>query len=138
MSHASELSPAGWSAARARNVVLWVLQVGAAATFYVAGLGKLFGEPSTVALFESLGAGHWFRYLTGIVEITGATLLLVPAFAGLGALLLSGVMLGAVATHLFAVGGSPLLPIILLAVLGAVGYGRWQRTLRLVQWLRGG
>lgn len=132
MSQATQLLPFNWTGPRARNVALWVLQIGAAATFFGAGLGKLTGDPHMVALFEALGAGSWFRYLTGAIELTGALLLLIPVLSGVGALLLAGVMLGAIATHLFWVGGSPALPAALLLVVGVVAYGRRERTLRLL------
>lgn len=119
-------------AGRARNVALWVLQVAAAAMLGMAGFAKLTGAPDMVALFDAVGIGQWFRYATGALEVAGAALLLVPALAGAGALLLAGVMLGAALTHLFVIGGSPAVPLVLLAVLAAVAYGRRERTLRLL------
>ena len=73
-----------------------------------------------------------FRYVTGGLEVLGATALLVPRLAGAGALLLAGVMVGAVATHLFVVGGSPLMALVLLAVTALVAWSRRERTLRLL------
>jgi uncharacterized membrane protein YphA (DoxX/SURF4 family) len=113
------------------NVVMWVLQIAAAAMFLMVGFLKLSGNPQLVGLFEAIGLGQWFRYLTGTLEVTGAVLLLVPRLSGLGALMLFGVMIGAVITHLFIVGGNPLMAIILLVVTGVVGWGRRQRTLGL-------
>lgn len=98
----------------------------------MAGFSKLTGAEQMVGLFESIGVGQWFRYVTGLLEITGAVLLLIPTLAGVGALLLACVMLGAVATHLFVIGGSPLTPLVLLAVLLVIAWGRRRRTLRLV------
>ena len=85
-----------------------------------------------VGLFEAIGVGQWFRYLTGTLEVAGAILLLIPRTSGLGALMLVGVMTGAVMTHLFIVGGSPLMAIILLVVTGIVAWGRRQRTMNLL------
>jgi hypothetical protein len=45
-------------------------------------------------------------------------------------------MVGAVMTHLFIVGGSPLAAIILLVVTTAVAWGRRQRTKNLLAGLR--
>ena len=101
------------SSAKIVNIVLWVLQIGAAGMFLMVGFLKLSGNPQLVALFEAIGIGQWFRYLTGSLEVAGAILLLIPRTSGLGALILVGTMLGAVATHLFIVGGSPLMAIIL-------------------------
>jgi putative oxidoreductase len=95
------------STAKTMNIALWVLQIGAAGMFLVVGFFKLSGDPRMVGLFDAIGVGQWFRYVTGSLEVLGAILLLIPRLSGLGALLLVGVMLGAVATHLFIVGGSP-------------------------------
>jgi putative oxidoreductase len=108
------------------------LQIGAAGMFLMLGFLKLSGDPRMVALFEAIGLGQWFRYVTGSLEVLGAVLLLVPRLSGLGALLLMGVMLGAVPTHLFVVGGSPLSAIILLIVTGVVAWGRRKRTMNLL------
>jgi uncharacterized membrane protein YphA (DoxX/SURF4 family) len=113
------------------NVGLWILQIGAAGMFLMVGFLKLSGDPQLVGLFEAIGLGQWFRYLTGSLEVLGAVLLLVPRLSGLGALLLVPVMLGAVATHLFVVVGNPLQAIILLIVTGIVAWERRERTMNL-------
>jgi putative oxidoreductase len=114
------------------NVGLWILQIGTAGMFLMVGFFKLSGDPQMVELFDAIGLGQWFRYLTGSLEVLGAVLLLVPRLSGLGGLLLVGVMLGAVATHLFVVGGSPLAAIILLIVTGIIAWGRRRRTINLL------
>lgn len=114
------------------NVVLWVLQIAAAGMFLMVGFLKLSGNPQLVGLFEAIGLGQWFRYLTGALEVAGAILLLIPRTSGLGALMLVGVVTGAVVTHLFIVGGSPLMAIILLVVTGVITWGRRQRTMNLL------
>ena len=118
------------------NVGLWILQIGAAGMFLMVGFLKLSGDAQMVGLFDAVGLGQWFRYVTGSLEVLGAVLLLVPRLSGLGALLLVGVMLGAVPTHLFVVGGSPLSAIILLIVTGVVAWGRRRRTMNLLAELR--
>jgi putative oxidoreductase len=114
------------------NVGLWVLQIGAAGMFLMAAFGKLTSDPQMVGMFDAIGIGQWFRYLTGSLEVLGAILLVIPRLSGLGAWLLVGVMLGAVATHLFIIGGSPLMAIILLIVVGIIAWGRRQRTMNLL------
>ncbi len=116
------------STGKIMNVVLWILQIAAAGMFLMVGFLKLSGNAQLVGLFEAIGLGQWFRYLTGTLEVAGAILLLIPRTSGLGALMLAGVMAGAVMTHLFIVGGSPLMAIILLAVTTVVAWGRRQRT----------
>ncbi len=120
------------STAKIMNVVLWVLQIAAAGMFLMVGFSKLSGNAQMVGLFEAIGIGQWFRYLTGALEVGGAILLLIPRTSGLGALMLVGVMIGAVVTHLFVVGGSPLMATILLVVTGVVAWGRRQRPKNLL------
>jgi uncharacterized membrane protein YphA (DoxX/SURF4 family) len=119
-------------AGKVRNVVLWVLQIPAAAMIGMAGAMKLSGQPQMVAMFGTLGLGQWFRYVTGGLEVLGAVMLLVPRLAGAGALLLCCVMVGAIATHLFVIGGNPAIPIVLLLVLAVIAWFRRDRTLRLL------
>src|SRR6185295_19795134 len=78
------------------NVGLWILQIAAAGMFLMVGFFKLSGDPRMVGLFDAIGVGQWFRYVTGSLEVLGAILLLTPRLSGLAALLLVGVMLGAV------------------------------------------
>jgi uncharacterized membrane protein YphA (DoxX/SURF4 family) len=112
---------------RWRNWTAWGLQGLAALVFLAAGGAKLLSVPSMVEVFEGVGAGQWFRYVTGSIEIAGAVLLLIPATVLAGAALLGCVMLGATYTHLFLIGGSALPALVLLALLGAVAWLRRPR-----------
>jgi uncharacterized membrane protein YphA (DoxX/SURF4 family) len=53
----------------AKSIGLWELQVLTAAAFLMAGFAKLSGQPQMVETFEKLGAGQWFRYVTGGIEV---------------------------------------------------------------------
>ena len=66
------------STGRIVNVVLWVLQIAAAGMFLNVGFLKLSGNPQLVSLFQAIGIGQWFRFLTGSLEVAGAILLLIP------------------------------------------------------------
>ena len=120
------------STGKIMNVGLWILQIGAAGMFLMVGFFKLSGDPQMVGLFDAIGLGQWFRYVNGSLEVLGAILLLFPRLSGLGALLLVGVMLGAVPTHLFVVGGDPLPAIILLIVTGVIAWGRRERAMNIL------
>ena len=120
------------SSGRIMNVILWILQIAAAGMFLMAGSMKLTGNAQMVGMFEAIGFGQWFRYLTGAIETGGAILLLIPRTSGVGALLLAGVMVGAVVTHLGIIGGSPMMPIVLLVVTSVVAWGRRERTMTLL------
>ena len=99
---------------RAALIALWAIQLAVAGMFLFAGSLKLAGAPLMVATFDTIGIGQWFRYLTGGIEVVSGAALLVPSLAPFGALLLVPTMVGAIATHVFIVGGSPLAAILLL------------------------
>src|SRR5258707_199687 len=115
-----------WSGAQAKPAqrsrvltgTLWALQIGSAAMFLFAGGLKLAGVPLMVQQFGVIGIGQWFRYLTGTIEVVSAVLLLIPSVAAYGAAALAVTMIGAIVTHLFIIGGSPLISIVLLASTG--------------------
>jgi hypothetical protein len=101
--------------------------------FLLAGTLKLIGLPMEVELFTAIGIGQWFRYFTGSLEVAAAIGLFIPSVAMIAALLLAVVMVGAIVTHLFIVGGSPLIPIALLAITIGIAYlRREQISSRLV------
>ena len=119
-------------AGRLKASVLWVLQIGSALMFFFAGGFKLAGAEQMVGLFNVIGIGQWFRYLTGGLEVLGAIALLIPALAGLGAALLTAVMIGAVVTHLFILHSPPTEPALLLAAMVIVAWGRRDRIRRIL------
>ena len=105
-------------------VALWLTQCAVAAMFLFAGGLKLTGAPEMVGLFDAIGVGQWFRYVTGSIEVVSAVALLVPAWAAFGALLLIPTMAGAVVTHLFIVGGSAAPATVLLTGSLAIAWAR--------------
>jgi putative oxidoreductase len=109
---------------RAGTIALWTTQLLVAGMFLLAGGLKLAGAPPMVALFEALGVGQWFRYVTGSIEVVSALALLVPSLALFGALLLIPTMIAAIATHLFIVGGSPVPATVLLIGSVAIAWAR--------------
>jgi putative oxidoreductase len=81
-----------------RNAVgEWTIRIGAAVFYLVFGLEKFSNDPAShwVQLFRSIGAGNWFRYFTGAVEVSGALLVLIPRTATAGLLLLAATMASA-------------------------------------------
>jgi putative oxidoreductase len=117
---------------KALNIALWVVQGLLAFAFVGAASGKLLGKPEMVALYDVIGIGQWFRYVTGLVELTGAVLILVPKTRVIGAGLLAGTMLGAIATHVFVLHSAPTAPAVLLALVAFVLWGRRAELARLV------
>ena len=92
---------------KGRLITLWTLSGLVALAFAFVGGGKLAGTAAMVELFDKVGLGQWFRYLTGLLELSGGIGLLIPRYAFYAAVLLVSVMIGAIITHVAIVGGSP-------------------------------
>lgn len=116
--------PLAPSTSRAGTVALWAAQIVVAGLFLFSGGLKLAGPPVVVQMFDAIGIGQWFRYLTGSIEVIAAVLLLTPRLAIFGALLIIPTMIGAVATHLFIIGGTSLPAIVLLVGSSAIAWAR--------------
>jgi putative oxidoreductase len=102
-----------------RRAGSWVLQGIVATAFVAAGAAKLAGADYMVELFNEIGLGQWFRYATGLVEVTGAVALVAPGLIALGGTLLGTTMIFAALTHLFVRHTSPV-PAIVLGLLNAL------------------
>ena len=109
---------------KALNIALWMLQVLVGLTLVAAGSGKLWGSPDMIALFNAVGIGQWFRYVTGSLEVLGALLLIVPGKTAFGAVLLACVMAGAVVAHLTVLHTAATSPLVLFAVTALIAWGR--------------
>jgi len=121
---------------RVALVALWLTQIALAGMITLAGGLKLAGVPMMVALFDAIGVGQWFRYLTGSIEVVSAVALLVPSLAPFGALLLIPTMVGAITTHLFIVGGSPVPAAVLLIGSLVIAWARRDQLARAFSRLR--
>ena len=104
---------------RAGSIGFWLLKGLVALAFIAAALLKLSGDPKMVTEFGEIGFGQGFRYLTGVIEVLGAVLLLVPRAARLGALLLLGICVGALVAQIVVLHGD-LIHVFVLGVLLAV------------------
>jgi putative oxidoreductase len=120
------------SPGKAWRVTLWVLQVLAAVMFLFAGYLKLSSSPDMVALFAGIGAGQWFRYVTGALEILGALALFIPRLRAPGAIGLGLLLVGALITDLFIVHISPLPALVDLVVVAVIAWGRRQELATLL------
>ena len=100
----------------------WVLRTVVAAMFLLAGGGKLAGAAPMVQMYDTIGVGQWFRYVTGLIEVGSAMLLFVPSLAGLAALLLACTMVGAIIAHLTVLHTAPTGPVVLLCLSGSIAW----------------
>ena len=81
-----------------RNVLRdWLVRGAVAAVFVLFGAEKFPSGPGSewVGMFRQIGLGQWFRYFTGVVEILGGVLVLIPWTVTAGLALLACTMLGA-------------------------------------------
>jgi putative oxidoreductase len=75
-----------------KKIGAWILVVLLALLFVPIGSMKLLGVPGAVKEFEMIGFGQWFRYVTGILEVSGAVGLLIPRYRFWAALLIACIM----------------------------------------------
>ena len=83
-----------------RNILAWMLTILLAIAFTFAGGVKLVNNPQMVQEFAQVGLGQWFRYFTGILEVSGAIGLLIPSVRFWAALQIAAVMVGATLTNI--------------------------------------
>jgi putative oxidoreductase len=85
----------------ASNILAWILAVLLAVVFVFAGGVKLLGARAMVQEFAQIGIGQWFRYFTGILEVSGAIGVLVPKYRFGAALQIAVIMVGATAVNIW-------------------------------------
>ncbi|MFD9945347.1 DoxX family protein [Nonomuraea sp. NPDC059023] len=122
---------------RRANVVLWIVQIVLGLDFIAGGVTKLIGLPVMVNLFERIGAGQWFRYLVGFLELAGGIGVLIPALAGLASLGLTALLVSAAFTNVVVIDDPPWVPLFWLAVATVVAWRRWPQTKALFARVKG-
>lgn len=109
-----------------RKVMVWAVTIFVAAVMFLSGFGKIVQMASWQQQFAGAwGLPGWLAPVTGVVEIAGAALLVVPRRAVFGGALIVLVMIGASGAHIMA-GELGRLPV--TATLGALA--------ALVAWYR--
>jgi len=110
-------------------IVDWCLRGGVAAAFMIFGCEKFPSGAGEfwVKFFQQLGFGQWFRYFTGVVEILGGLLLLVPRMAMVGLALLICTMASAAALWIFRMGQPGNSVICILFTLGLTAFAMSRR-----------
>lgn len=86
------------------RLISWICRIAVPAILLQPLYFKFSGAPESIYIFTKLGVDPWGRYASGVVELFAALLLLFPRTTWAGALLASGVMLGAVGGHLARLG----------------------------------
>jgi len=109
----------------------WAIRGGVAVFFFLYGIEKFSSNPESprVKLFQQIGAGTWFQYFTGVVEVVGGLLVLIPRTALVGLAILACTMAGAALILMFVIGrpADSIFPGIYLIGLAAIGCSRRSR-----------
>jgi putative oxidoreductase len=79
---------------------LWALRAVLAAFFLFMAVKNLAGDDAMAADFERWGYPSAFRVVTACLQLAGGVALLWPAMVFPGAVLLAGILIGAIVTHL--------------------------------------
>jgi len=87
-----------------RTILSWACRLTAASILLQTLFFKFTGAEESVYIFTKVGLEPAGRYGTGVVELVAAVLLLFRCHAWIGALLASGVMAGAIFSHLTVLG----------------------------------
>jgi uncharacterized membrane protein YphA (DoxX/SURF4 family) len=91
------------------------------ALFVLAALPKLLGVDLVAEAFQGWEYPVEFMYVVGLLELSGAFLILIPTAARFGFAMLIFVMCGAVVTHLMdGEIGFALIPLVMVAALAIV------------------
>ena len=101
----------------------WFPRIAVAVVFFFIGRAKFADQSMWARIFEQIGFGQWFRYLTGALQVGGAVMVLIPHTFAAGIVVLASTMLGAMLTWSFVLHapGNALMPAVLFAILLAVG-----------------
>ncbi|MFD7908503.1 DoxX family protein [Kitasatospora sp. NPDC059747] len=119
---------------RATVRLVWTLRILLALFFALASaLPKLLALPAATTVFDAIGWGHWFMYLTGLVELAGAIGLLVGRLAGPAAAALIVFLAFAFLTQLTAMHGENAgTPFIFMVPLAVIAWNRRTETAELL------
>jgi uncharacterized membrane protein YphA (DoxX/SURF4 family) len=110
-----------------RNVIGdWALRGFIAAIAIFAGLDKFPANTEWVEFFRKVGVGQWFRYFTGVVEVIGGLLVLIPRVAIAGLALLAVTMAAAAVISAFVRPSTCFIPAIFAICLGVAAWSRWR------------
>lgn len=87
-----------------KEILIWILRITASVILLQTLFFKFSGAEESIYIFSTLGVEPYGRIGSGIVELIAAILILMPKTTWIGALGASGVMIGAILSHLFVLG----------------------------------
>lgn len=86
------------------EIISWTFQALAAAILLQTLYFKFTGAPESKFIFATLGIEPWGRFGTGVAELIAAGLLLYRRWSAFGGLMATGLMTGAIISHLTKLG----------------------------------
>lgn len=86
------------------TILSWILRIAVAVILSQTLYFKFTAAEESIYIFTALGVEPYGRIGTGILELITVILILIPRTILLGALLGSGIMVGAILSHLFVLG----------------------------------
>jgi uncharacterized membrane protein len=101
----------------------WLPRIAVALAFFFIGKDKFAAHSMWIRIFDQIGFGQWFRYVTGALQMGGAVLVMIPRTFRVGILMIACTLLGAVLAWLFLLHapGNAVIPGLLLVAVLAVG-----------------
>jgi uncharacterized membrane protein YphA (DoxX/SURF4 family) len=87
------------SASKKALVAGWILTSLAAAVFIMSATMKFMGGPQVLQMFDHLGWNQGLLLTLAVLESASVVLYLIPRVSVLGAIILTGYLGGAIATH---------------------------------------
>lgn len=85
-------------------VSIWIVKLIAVAILVQTLFFKFTGAEESVYIFQTLGIEPYGRIGSGIVELIASILILIPRTTLIGAIMATGVIMGAIFSHLFVLG----------------------------------
>jgi putative oxidoreductase len=95
-----------------------------AVIFFLSGAAKLVGLDFEIQAFERWGYPLWFMYLVGVIEVSGAVVLMIKPLRALAAAGLSLFMIGPVVTHVLHAEWAMM--VVALTIMLFAGWVAWQ------------
>ena len=86
------------------EIIKWIFRIVASGILFQTLFFKFSGAEESIYIFSTLGMEPYGRIGSGIAELIVAVLILIPKTTWLGALGGTGIMAGAIVSHLFILG----------------------------------
>ncbi|WP_426483787.1 DoxX family membrane protein [Flavobacterium sp. 2] len=87
-----------------KEIIIWILRITASVILLQTLFFKFSGAEESIYIFSTLGVEPYGRIGSAIAELIAAILILIPKTTWIGAFSATGIMFGAILSHLFVLG----------------------------------